>query len=200
MEFDHPLNTVLGSKGSIAVLRALAALPPGLSVSARDLARRASLSHPTVLSVLDVLHDHGMVTVRREPKRDAYGMNREHVLSRKVIELFEWEAGLLTQLETFLTSEIKRRFPRTRLAILFGSIAEGRGSATSDVDLFLLTTKGPDLEEAVTELDEAVRMRFGNRAAVIVEDLPRGEFLRRASRNRLWDRILKTGIPLIGRA
>lgn len=198
MDFVQTLDSVLGSRSLVAMLRALVALPRGFSVSARDLARRASISHPSALSALETLHEQGIVDVRREPKRNAYSLNREHVLSQKLVGLFEQEDELQAQLQTFLAGELRKRFPRLRLALLFGSAAEGLASASSDIDLFLLVQKNQNTEEAVLELGETVRRVFGNHMSVIVEDIPKTEFLKKARRNHLWSKILQTGTPLVG--
>lgn len=198
MDFEQPLDSVLGTRGSLAVLRALVDLPSGLSVSARDLARRAGVSHPTVLSVVDKLHNQGLIRARREPKRDSYGLNDNHVLSAKLSEVFAWERSLPEELLKVLRIEVKNALPGVRLAMLFGSAVATGLTATSDIDLLLLVPKTHDVETRVMQLQDVIQERFGNRLSVLTEFITKNEFIKRSSRNPLWRRILKEGRPLIG--
>lgn len=198
MDFDQPLDSVLGSRGSMALIRALVDLPPGLSVSARDLARRAGVSHPTALSVADKLYAQGLISVRREPKRDAYSLNRDHVLADKLSELFEWEDSLRDALFGDITAEVRKLIPGVRLVVLFGSAVASTLKVTSDIDLFLLVPEAPDLEARMTQLEDVIRARFGNRLSVISSTLTKNEFVERAPRNPVWRRILAEGQQLVG--
>lgn len=198
MDFTRPFDSILGTRGSLAVVRALIDLPSGLSVSARDLARRAGVSHPTVLSVVDNLHSQGLIRARREPKRDSYSLNNNHVLAGKLRELFEWESSLHVELARVIKTEVKKFIPGVQLAILFGSAVANELTATSDIDLFLLVPTTNDLEPREMQLEDAVRDRFGNRLSVISEAMSKNEFIQRANRNPLWRRIVKEGQPLIG--
>jgi predicted nucleotidyltransferase len=182
----------------MAVTRALVGLPPGLSVSARDLARRAGVSHPTVLSVVDKLHGQGLIKARREPKRDAYSLNRNHVLAKKLSQLIEWEGSLHDEMVRVLKNEVRKNIPEARLAVLFGSAVANGLKSTSDIDLFLLVPGALDSESRVAKLQDVVRDRFGNRLSVISANLTKKEFLKRAPRNPLWRRILEEGRPLFG--
>lgn len=198
MDLAKPLNGVLGRRGALEVMRALVSLPEGLSVSGRDLARRSSVSHPTVLSVAADLYQQGMLSVARQPKRDAYSLNRTHILSKKMVDLFSWEESLPEQVRAIVAQEIKRLVPSTRLALLYGSPAGETATATSDIDLFLLVPKSSWNEESGLELADAIRMRLGNQVSVIAEHLEKREFLQKSQRNRFWAQILKTGAPVVG--
>lgn len=198
MDFNRPLNSVLGTRGSLAVLRALVDLPSGLSVSARDLARRAGVSHPTALSVVDRLHAQGLIKARREPKRDSYSLNLNHVLAGKLSELFAWERSLPGEMVRVIRAEVKKLIPKVRLAMLFGSAVANGLKSNSDIDLFLLAPDAKDLESRLVRLQDVIQDRFGNRLSVISENLSKNEFLERSPRNPLWRRILKEGQPLVG--
>lgn len=198
MDFVRPFDSIFGTRGSLAVIRALIDLPPGLSVSARDLARRAGVSHPTVLSVVENLHTQGMIRARREPKRDSYSLNKDHLLARKLSELFEWESSLHRELTRVIKTEVKKIIPGVQLAVLFGSSVANGLIATSDIDLFLLVPKTDDLESREMQLQDAIQDRFGNRLSVITESVTRNEFIERSNRNPLWRRVLNEGQALIG--
>lgn len=198
MDFDRPLDSVLGTRGSLAVLRALVDLPSGLSVSARELARRAGVSHPTVLSVVDKLHTQGLIKARREPKRDSYNLNLDHVLVGKLSELFEWESSLPGEMVRVIRTECRKLIPTVRLAVLFGSAVANGLKSNSDIDLFLLVPDTKDLESRLIQFQDVIQDRFGNRLSVISENLTKNEFLARSPRNPLWRRILEEGQPVVG--
>jgi len=57
MRLDRPLDDLFERGSHVRVLRALHELPDGFRTSARELARRASVSHPTASRVLAALLD-----------------------------------------------------------------------------------------------------------------------------------------------
>src|SRR2546428_6465928 len=102
MRLAYPLDDAFAGRSHVRVLRALDGLPDGLPVSARELARRSRLSHPTASKVLASLASQGIVLARRAPRTDAFELNREHVLVEKLRPIFEWERLLLRELAVFI--------------------------------------------------------------------------------------------------
>jgi len=81
MRLVNALDDVFAGRSEVRVLRALDELPDGLAVSARELARRSGLAHPTVSSVLAGLTDQGLVQARRALRGGAFELNRRHALT-----------------------------------------------------------------------------------------------------------------------
>ncbi len=200
MRMDHPLDDFFRSRSHVRVLRALEQLPDGLAVSAREVARRSGLSHPTALSVLGSLTDQGIVLRRVAPRVDAFELNRQHVLAERLRVLFEWEGQLRGEFLGFLRKEIERKARTVAAAYLFGSATRGEMLLASDIDLAVVCSpaQAEEIEGAMGRVADAVRYRFGNRLSLIIGLSP-VEQLGQAGRkgHRLWARILKEGIPVI---
>ena len=196
MDFIEPFDCLSRTPSTVPVLRILCRLPPGLQVSAREVASRAGISHPAASRVLGEFLYQGMVVVQRLPKRDLYDLNREHVLVKQVIPLFEREPQLTKELIALLT----RRFRSKRsvsLAFLFGSAVEGALVPESDIDVLLVTGRNTErLGEFLEALDSDLRQRYGNHLSPVIVELGKEEFRRRAPRNKLWKRVIETGIAL----
>jgi predicted nucleotidyltransferase len=201
LRFDRPLDDLFESRSHVRVLRALDELPVGFPASARDIARRAGLSHPTASKVLASLVDQGVVEVRRAPRADAFERNREHVAAERLKALFEWEREIRNELVSFLRDEIMRIRDSVGAAILFGSAVRGEMTPTSDIDIAVFCE--PETVEPVTaamqEVGEAVRRRFGNRLSAVVAHAPLDQLLRSGRKGfRLWRQIAREGVPVFG--
>jgi len=202
VRLTHPLDDIFASRSHIRILRTLDELPDGLAVSAREVARRSGLSHPTASSVLATLKDQGVVLVHRALRADAFELNRRHMLVEKVAPLFEWERNLLRELSTFLAWQIQREAPWVSAAYLFGSAGDGDMGSGSDIDLAVVVSD-PDrvkTEAAMEHVSDTVRERFGNPLNVIIGSSPIDK-LRRPGRpgHRLWTRIVEKGISVLDR-
>lgn len=92
-----------------------------------------------------------------------------------------------------ITAEVRTLIPRVHLAVLFGSAVANTLSATSDIDLFLLVPGAPDLETRMTQLEDVIRARFGNRLSVVSSNLPRKSLLK--ERLEILVQIAAVGCP-----
>lgn len=201
MRLDGPLDDLFETRSHVRVLRALDQLPLGFPVSAREVARRAGVSHPTSSTVLASLRDQGVVEVRRAPRADAFELNRDHTAFEKLRALFEWERGIRDELVSFLRDKILRIPDSVSAAILFGSAIRAEMTPNSDIDIavFCDSEKVESVTTAMSEVGEAVRERFGNRLSVVVAPAPLDELLRSGRKGfRLWRRIAREGVPVIG--
>ncbi len=203
MRLTHALDDLFAGRSHLRILRALDELPDGLAVSAREVARRSGLSHPTASSVLASLIGPGVVVARRAPRADAFALNRRHLLVEKVSTLFEWERQVLRELLIFLGQEIEREALGVSAAYIFGSVILGEMTSASDIDLAVIVsdpTNTNETEAAIERVADAVRDRFGNRLNIIIGASPIDQ-LRRPGRHghRLWTRIVQEGIAVIDR-
>jgi len=145
------------------VLRALVELPDGLTVSGRDIARRAGVSQPTAAEVLRALEDQGLLIVGRRPRAAYYRLNPEHVLAPLLSEIFVRERRTRADLERGIADGLAG-LPDVEAAYLFGSAARGDMRPDSDIDVAI---KSPhEVPEEIPELDALYR-QFGNRVNVI---------------------------------
>jgi len=201
MRFDTALDDILGSRSHVRVLRALVQLPAGWPASAREIGRRSGVSHPTASKALAFLTEQGLVRRARSAHADSFELVLEHTATQRMVDLFAWESQLSDELVAFLREEIEQRVPfSVTAAFLFGSVAMGAATTTSDIDVAILCPG--EAVEAVTsamdEVAEAVQARFGNRSSFIVADASPDDVGRAGRRGkRLWRRIVEEGIPII---
>jgi predicted nucleotidyltransferase len=201
MRIDAPLDDLFRSRSHIRVLRALDELPPDLAVSARDVGRRAGVSHPTASAILASLAQQGVVRVRRTPNADFFELNRDHVLVESIGPLLDREHRLRDELVEFLRQQIQRHVASVRAAFLFGSAARGEMTPVSDIDVAIVVPamiEAQSVEAGMEQVAEAVRARFGNRLNYVVGKAP-VDRLRRSGRpgHRLWAQIAADGVPIV---
>jgi predicted nucleotidyltransferase len=200
MRLDDPLDDIFASASHVRLLRALYALPSNMGRSGRDLARRASVSHPRANQVLAELADQGLVTVERLPGTDLYRLNQQHVLADPLGKLFDLEPNLKFELLSLLARELKARRLPVKQARIFGSAARGAMAPASDVDLALITSRQNigAVEAAAQEIAETVRERFGTRLNVLVGSPLRERSGRSPqSKGAVWDAIEREGIDVL---
>jgi|SRR5882762_3722826 len=202
MRLDQPLNEIFASGTHVKLLRALCALPAGVTVSARDVARRAGVSHPRASLVLAGLAEEGVATVQRLPRTNLYGLNQEHVLAEVLALVFRRESQLKAELLSFLARELKRRRLPVTHARVFGSAARGDATSTSDVDLALIASRESvvSVEASAQELAASVRKRFGTRLNVLVGSPTLGSLTRTGRPGRkVWQAVEREGIDVLAR-
>ncbi|TME27545.1 MAG: hypothetical protein E6I64_06140 [Chloroflexi bacterium] len=197
MDFGQPLNAILGGRTRVAVVRALCEMPAGYAATGREIARRAAINHPLELAVLSDLADHGLVRRARVGRADTYELNRSHVLSETLCSLFRHEAAARSDLLSFLGNQISAHAPSAADAYLFGSVAEDGGTAASDIDIALVWPGASDrqIEQASESISEAVRLRYGNKAQVLVRTTPIPERELRGA----WKSVIGHGIRLVSK-
>lgn len=198
MRLSRPLDAALASQGHVRVLRALDALPEGLAVSVRDLARRAGLRHPRTSQVLSDLLLQGLTVAQRAGRADLYQLNREHVLYPVIHRLFQQEEDRSAELINVLRKGLGRAGRQVREAYLFGSVARGESEARSDIDLAVVTPdpNAPGVTKPLELLVVEVKRRFGNDLSLHFSDRPLAARLRSREGQGLWKRISAEGVQV----
>lgn len=201
MRLQEPLDDIFAGRSHVRVLRALHRLPAGLAASAREIARRAGVSHPTASKVLASLAEQGVVTRTRAPRATAFELCRTHTAVERLIPMFDWEDRLRQELIALLRTELLRRAASSvSAAYLFGSAAAGDMTPTSDIDVAVLHAAGTReiVTAAMEEIAETVEQRFGNRLSFILTDAPITELQESPGPgSRLWKQILREGVPIL---
>jgi DNA-binding transcriptional ArsR family regulator len=193
MRFDLPLDDIFLNRSHVRVLRALHRLPDGFPASGRELARRSGVTHPTALRALRDLVDTGLVTAGRRSASDAYELNRDHVLADRLADLYRAESGSGKKLESFLRDQLLALTDKVEWATLFGSVAWGGSTPTSDVDLAVscAALDVGEVERTLDFLSDSVWRRFGNRVNPLINTR------KQRPRSGIWKRLEKEGVPLI---
>lgn len=134
-----PLS-VLNRKSQAAVLRFL--WKTRSEWGGREIARQTGLSAPACHQALKQLDAAGLVLFRRVSNSHLYKINSDNYLVAKILApLFRAEEALPAQLVRTVKDFLIRETPRGELlcAAVFGSMATGRETLSSDMDLLLVT-------------------------------------------------------------
>jgi len=174
MRLTRPFDDVFATGSHIRVLRALDSLPEGVGASGREVARRAGVSAPTAREVLAGLVAQGIVSVKRGLKTASYRLNRDHILSPTVRDLFARERSLPKEFAHDVATAIRKE-PDVKEAYLFGSAARGDMLPTSDIDIAIVSRKAAP--EGSAALD-TVSTKYGNRVNLTRLRRGRGSGLR----------------------
>ncbi|MDP9222606.1 MAG: MarR family transcriptional regulator [Actinomycetota bacterium] len=193
MRFDSPLDDVFLNRSHVRTLRALYHLPEGLPASGREIARRAGVTHPTALRALAVLAEAGLVTIARSSSGEGYELNRDHFFSDQIAGLYQADARVKGELVTYLARELLARTDKVEWATLFGSIAWGETTPTSDIDVAVSCAPAAvdEVENALTDLSDGTRRQFGNHVSPLINTR------QQRSKSGIWKRIEEEGVPLI---
>jgi len=125
------LDELLSSRVRAGVLRCLMGVH-STELHGRELARRTGFSEAAVRKELRKLTSLGLVEARRSGNRVYYRANTTHPVSPELHRLVLKTAGLVEVVRSALGDE------GIRLAFVFGSLAAGHETATSDVDLMII--------------------------------------------------------------
>ncbi len=131
----NTLAELLSSRVKSEIFRLLFG-PDGLELHVREIGRRAGLADGTVRQELERLSGLGVVVMRRAGNRAYYRANASHPLYPDIRSLVLKTSGLVDLLRPRLTHA------GIKLAFVFGSMASGRETADSDVDLMVVGTLG----------------------------------------------------------
>ena len=130
-----PLARILSSQVRAEVFRLLF----GLSESefhSREIQRRSGLAFGTVRQDLKKLEQIGLVKARRAGNRVYYRADRGHPLHKDIHSLVVKTAGLAEDLKRSLSVD------GGQVGFVFGSVAQGKEGAESDVDLMVIGDLG----------------------------------------------------------
>lgn len=167
MDLTSPLRSLIPSLDS-AVLEVLARTESGLSAS--RVSRLATRGSRQGLSLaLDRLVEHGLVIAEPANQGFLYRLNRDHVLTGALLLALDARHMVLEQLK----GAVEQLEPRPLHVSVFGSFARADGTASSDIDLFVVCEAGQDLHDEVWqqqlhEMEDRVLRWTGNRMEPLV--------------------------------
>ena len=194
MDFGRPLMVVTPTLDG-DVLGALARADA--EFSGRELARRVGHgSTEGIRRAADRLVAQGVVSRRAAGAAHLYRLNREHLAAPWI----EGLAGLRQQLIDRLRGLIASWDETPRVVLLFGSVARGRATAASDLDVLVIRRSDCDPESdswraQLAELQSLATAWTGNDTRVL--EFGEGEVSGSAAESVLKD-ALHEGIELLG--
>lgn len=160
MRPTHRIESFLGSKSRVAVLRILASTD--LPLNASQIARQAHLTRPAATTVLDDLASMGFVRSSSAGRANVHLLNRLNVyVERIILPLFQAEAAMPEMLEADLRASFGEQ---AESIVLFGSYARGDQHTNSDIDVVLIAGSDTDkqaLDRTVDLVAREFRSRYG---------------------------------------
>ncbi len=153
MRPTHRIESFLGSRSRIAVLRVLISVE--IPLNASQIAAMAHLTRPAVTSVLHDYAAMGLVRSSSAGRANVHVLNRENVhVQRLVIPLFAAEQELPERLESDLLAAFGHC---AESIVLFGSYARGEQDSRSDIDVVLVADGATSKQALDRQLDSVVR-------------------------------------------
>jgi DNA-binding transcriptional ArsR family regulator len=133
----HSLASVLLPEYRRRVL-GLLLLRPEEALHGREIARRTGLPAGTVTRELTKLAEVGLLERERRGNQQIYRANKSSPVFSELAGILRKTSGLADVLAQALAPVV----PKLRVAFIFGSMAQGRESAGSDVDVMLIGDLG----------------------------------------------------------
>lgn len=197
MRIKRPLDDLFGNPNNVKILRHLI-LYPSPVITGRGIARELGMSHATCIRSLNSLVNTGFLIRKRVGNSATYEVAKDSAMYTDILEpAFRAEAGLLQRLVDALMAGIKGK---VLSVYLFGSVARGEDTLSSDVDILVLIRRQADKHAVETVIEKnkekAYRLyRLG--VGTVVYD--KEEFERmRAKESPLTEEIIRDGILLTG--
>ena len=157
MRLEHVLNELLGSQAKVRIAR-VTVIGPKLEHTGRELALLAGVSQPQTKEALEALESYGIVESRVVGRAIVWRINKENWIYRELLlSLFRTEKKILGNLKAEVAGVL---CPVSEKVILFGSIAQRKGGASSDLDICIVTKDKGLAKKALAELQPKVVRKY----------------------------------------
>jgi len=198
MRIRRPLDDLFGNPNNVRVLRHLI-LYPSPVITGRGIARELGMSHATCIRSLNNLVDLGMLTRKRVGSSATYELAESSAILTDILEpAFRTESQLLQGLVDTMLVGIKGK---VIAAYLYGSVARGEDTPSSDVDMLLILKQPgdkPAVEEALARNKEQAYKSYRVGVSAITYDLDRFKRMK-AQKHPLITEVAKEGVLLFGK-
>ena len=109
-------------------------LRPDAALHGREIARRTGLSPGTILRELAKLAEAGLLKREKRGNQQVYSADTAGPIFAELASILRKTSGMAD----VLVEALAPMAPRLRIAFVYGSVAQGRETAGSDVDLMLI--------------------------------------------------------------
>jgi predicted nucleotidyltransferase len=187
----YPLNRLVGSPGTVRVLRVLA---DGATSSATQIAAAAGLTPQGARLVLDVLQELGIVSAQGSARTQLFSLADVHPFKHAILELFNAERAAWENVVGHLRQRLKKR-TGVQAAWLYGSVARGEDTPVSDIDLALLVSShgvGDKVREDLMPVEDELHVR------VSVTALTPADLAALPEDDRWWSEVVRDARVLKG--
>jgi predicted nucleotidyltransferase len=167
MQFEVSLDRIIGSKAKIKILKYL--FGHQASMSENELAKVVKVSVMTINRLMKELRELNLVSMERIGNANVWSVNKEsyaYLALSKVMGEISSAPSPLEHLKNTLSSNFPREL--VKKVILYGSVAQGKSKANSDIDLFILVKSQKETDELTVPLDKLSSLcltLYGNRLA-----------------------------------
>lgn len=195
----HPFNTVLGSQANVRVLRVLAL--HGGALSAPTVARQTALSAAVARTALVDLTRLGVAVSVGQGRAVSYQLDATHPLAPAIEQLFRAETARRAGVFDGLRDAATALRPEPLGVWVYGSVARGEDTATSDVDVALCVVD-PSVLAPQTAALRAAATAIGERqrVAISIISFTAVDATRLAHEGApIWGGIVQDGLVLTGR-
>lgn len=175
-------------------MRVLRVLSDGLTSSATQIATAAGLTPQGTRLVLDALAALGVVTAKGSARTQLFELAAVHPFRQPILQLFEAERAVWEDLVARLRERLKKR-AGVQAAWLYGSVARGEDTPTSDIDVALLVS-APDVGDKVREDLMPIEDELGVRVSVTALTLQ--DLAARQEADKWWSDVVRDSRVLKG--
>ena len=113
-------------------------LRPGEALHGREIARRTGLPAGTITRELGKLSEVGLLKREKRGNQQIYSANTTGLIYAELASILRKTSGLAD----VLVQALAPAAPKLRVAFVFGSVAQGRETAGSDIDVMLIGDLG----------------------------------------------------------
>jgi predicted nucleotidyltransferase len=165
MQFELSLDKIIGSKAKIKLLKYL--FGHQTSMSENELAKVIKVSPMTVNRLMKELRELNLVSASRVGNANVWSVNKESYVYAALFKVVSEISDVPTPLE-HLKDTLSQNLPKelVQKVILYGSVAQGRSKANSDIDLYILASSQKEAEELTPYIDKLSSLclsLYGNR-------------------------------------
>ena len=190
MLFNNYLETLLGSKVKVKILRVLFRFQTKTFTS-RELAAQIKVSHTAVLKSLGDLQGMNIIKIESHGTSNLISLNRESYLYNELERFFSFEHETLND----LIEEIGKILPKAKSVALFGSVAMKKEKLNSDIDVLIITSDKLKTYEIIAKKQEEFSKIFGN--VISAHIMAENEFMQKRN-THLVKSILENYIMIKG--
>lgn len=192
----YPTSTLLGTPGSVRVLRELTAEAAPLAVTA--LAARTALNEQTVRNTVADLSQAGVVKVLGEGRSRLYQADVGHPLYLALASLFQAEAERFETIRAALAGAARNVTPQPLAAWIYGRVARNEDRPQADVEVALVSADEA-AEVAVSRFKTIIEpAEQVQRVWVSVVGLTPSDVRRLSAGDAWWRRATQAVIPVFG--
>lgn len=190
MLFSNYLETLLGSKVKVKILRALFRFQTKIFTS-RELSEYIKVSHTAVLKSLGSLQGMNIINIESHGTSNLITLNQESYLRNGLNNIFDFEHETLQNLK----ADLQEISIKAKSLVLFGSVVKKEEKFNSDVDILIMTQNKAHANEIIAKKQELFSKRFGN--VISAHIMTENEFKRKRNTTFIKD-LLKNYIVIHG--